>query len=91
MKKLLASLAIITSLGTPALADPVIERWKTHHAMGCMMVQDCTDGVEEITKWEDLGSQYEPFSDELSQLIAASNKAGIKIFLAEDKYFVFYD
>ena len=89
MKNLLASLAIIASLGTPALADPEIEKWKTHHAMGCMMLGDCKDGVEEITKWEDLGPQYESFGDELSQLIAAANKAGIKIFLAEDKYFVF--
>ena len=72
MKKLLASLAIIASLGTPALADPEIEKWKTHHAMGCMMIGDCKDGVEEITKWEDLGPQYESFSDELSLLISAA-------------------
>ena len=29
-----------------------------------MMMQDCTDGVEEITKWQDLGENFEPFSDE---------------------------
>tara|TARA_R100000030_G_scaffold30177_1_gene22174 strand:- start:65 stop:715 length:651 start_codon:yes stop_codon:yes gene_type:complete len=87
MKKLLASLAIFASLGTPVLADPVIEKWKTSHAMGCMMVQDCTDGVEEVTKWEDLGPQFEPFSDELGLLISEMNKMGVKVFLADDKYF----
>ena len=87
MKKLLASLAIFASLGTPVLADPEIERWKTSHAMGCMMVQDCTDGEEEVTKWEDLGPQFEPFSDELGLLISELNKMGVKVFLADDKYF----
>ena len=87
MKKLLASLAIIASLGAPALADPEIEKWKTYHAMGCMMMQDCTDGVEEITKWQDLGENFEPFSDELELLISEMNKMGVKIYLADDKYF----
>ena len=55
--------------------------------MGCMMVQDCTDGVEEVTKWEDFGSNFEPFSDELGLLISEMNKMGVNIYLADDKYF----
>ena len=87
MKKFLLGLTILASMGTPALADPEIKKWKTNHAMGCMMVQECTDGVEEITKWEDLGPQFEPFSDELGLLISELNKMGVKVFLADDKYF----
>tara|TARA_B100001559_G_C16500428_1_gene623053 strand:- start:3146 stop:3796 length:651 start_codon:yes stop_codon:yes gene_type:complete len=87
MKKFLLGLTILASMGTPALADPEIKKWKTSHAMGCMMVQECTDGVEEITKWEDLGPQFEPFSDELGLLISELNKMGVKVFLADDKYF----
>ena len=87
MKKFLLGLAIFASMGTPALADPVIKNWKSTHAMGCMMVQDCTDGVEEVTKWEDLGPQFEPFSDELGLLISELNKMGVKVFMGDDKYF----
>ena len=87
MKKFLLGLTILASMGTPALADPEIKKWKTSHAMGCMMVQECTDGVEEITKWEDLGPQFEPFSAELGLLISELNKMGVKVFLADDKYF----
>jgi len=90
INKILSLLAICTSLyGLSASAtEPVIKRWKTFDSMGCMMLGDCTDGVQEIKSWEDLGSHYKPFSAELTQLISAANNAGIKIYLAEDKYFV---
>lgn len=88
MKKIILSLAILAGIATPALAEPEITRWKSYHSMGCMLVGDCKDGVTEVSRWEDLGPQYEPFKDELGKLISAANKSGIKIFLAEDKYFV---
>ena len=58
--------------------------------MGCMMVGDCKEGVEEITKWEDLGPQYESFSDELSQLIAGLIKQESKFSWQMTK-FCLYD
>ena len=88
MKKVLSLLAVLTAVCSPVMAEPEITRWKTFHSMGCMMLGECTEGIEEVNNWQDLGPQYKPFSDELSRLISAANKAGIKIFLAEDKYFV---
>ena len=88
MNNLLLGLAIFASVGAHSHVEPKIERWKTHHSMGCMMLRECKNGVEEITKWEDLGPQFEPFAEELTKLITAANKSDIKIFLADDKYFV---
>ena len=88
MKKIILSLAILAGIAAPALAEPEIKRWKTYHSMGCMMVGECQDGVKQVTRWEDLGPEYDKFGGELTIIIENLNKAGIKIFLAEDKYFV---
>ena len=88
MRNIIISLAILAGFCTPTLADPEIKRWKTYHSMGCMMVGDCQDGVKQVTRWEDLGPEYERFGGELKIIIENLNKAGIKIFLAEDKYFI---
>ena len=66
MKKLLLGLAIFASMGTSALAgNPPLKGYRTPDSMGCMMVQDCKEGVEEITNWKDFGViGYEPFAEE---------------------------
>lgn len=90
MKKLLLGLAIFAGMGTSVLAaNPPLKGYNTHDSMGCMMLRDCKEGVEEITNWKEFGvSGYEPFADELNAIFAGLNKSGIKVFLADEKYFV---
>jgi hypothetical protein len=92
MKKLLSILASIT-LATPVMADPAIERWKTPHAMGCMLLRECKEDVDEVFSLMDISSQYPnvqeftPQSTEFNTLLVTLNQIGIKVFLADQKYF----
>ena len=90
MKKLILGLAIFASIGTSAFAaNPPLKGYKTPDSMGCMMLQECKEGVEEITSWKQFGvTGYEPFAEELDSIFAGLNKSGIKVFLADEKYFI---
>ena len=92
MRKLFGILAAL-SLATPTLAEPKIERWKTHHAMGCMLVQDCTEGVDEINSAADIKKLFPDMSidgieEEMNELITELNRIGVGVFVADDKYFI---
>jgi hypothetical protein len=91
MKKLLLILAL---LGSPAMADPIVEDdFYTNHAMGCMLLQECTDDVEEVISLLDVSSQYDntesftPVSNEFNNMLVSLNQIGVKVFLADEKYF----
>ena len=48
------------SLTTPALADPINEdHFFTAHAQGCMLLQECTDHVQELKTVTDLNKHEE--------------------------------
>ena len=62
-------------------------------ALGCMILQECTEGIVEIKSHKDLSKYYGKFpmmvndGKEFDALVAASNKIGVKVFLAPEKYF----
>ena len=92
MRKLLGALASLSLLTSPVMADPEIKEWKTFHALGCMLVQDCTDGVTKITSVEDIkqvfpGINLSGIEEEMSQLISELTRVGIGVYIASDKYF----
>ena len=90
MKKLFAVLAALT-LTAPALADPKIDRWKTPHAMGCMLLQECTLGVTEIETFDDIASLIdnndEKLEEEFTDLLSEMRRIGIGVYVADEKYF----
>ena len=73
-------------LAPAAKADPTIP-WKTSNSMGCMMVRACKDETQPIRSWKDLGKEYSEYDNELSRIFAATNKIGIQVYIAGDKYF----
>ena len=91
IKVLAASLVAL-----PVGAEPIIERWKTPHAQGCMMLLECKTGVIEITSAQQLAEQFpnspydqnDEIMEETENLIVELNKMGVKVFLGEDKYFM---
>ena len=92
MFKLLGVLASLSLLSTPALADPEIDRWKTYHSMGCMLLQECTDGVRQIKGVSDIEKYYPSMDtsgigDEMDELIFELDRIGVGVYIAEDKYF----
>ena len=94
MKKIIASLLASAALTTPVFADPLKEsEYFTNHSMGCMLLQECTDGVKEVTNLLDVSSQYPniesftPVALEFNSMLVALNTIGVKVFLAPEKYF----
>ena len=92
MKKLLGALASLSLLTSPVMADPEIKEWKTLHALGCMLVQDCTDGVTKITSVEDIKKVFPDINlthieGEMNQLISELTRVGIGVYIASDRYF----
>ena len=94
MKKIIASLLASAALTTPVFADPLRDsEYFTMHSMGCMLLQECTDEVKEITSILDVSSQYsntEQFysvANEFNNMLSSLNAIGVKVFLADQKYF----
>ena len=97
MKKVLSLLAVFATLhgltAAPAVADPEIKNWKTPHSMGCMLLQECTDDVEEVFSLLDVSHEYDnwedftPVANEFNNMLVSLNQVGVKVFLADEKYF----
>ena len=94
MKKIIASLLASAALTTPVFADPLRDsEYFTMHSMGCMLLGECTDDVEEIASILDVSSQYsntEQFysvATEFNSMLSSLNMIGVKVFLADQKYF----
>ena len=94
MRKTILAMLAAVSLTTPALADSKITKgYNTMDAMGCMLLRECTDGVKEVFSLLDISSEY-PNTDEFTfvanefnNMLVSLNQVGVKVFLADDKYF----
>ena len=94
LKNALKSILIGTCLFgmTPALAEPT-KGYYTMDAMGCMILQECTDGVEEVFSLVDISSHYENpekfsvIAEEFNYMLTLVNYVGSKVYLADEKYF----
>ena len=107
MKKFIIGLMAATSFAAPVLAsgdvvgngkttDPITEEeHNTHHAMGCMLLRECTDGVKKVTSLLDIASEYSntisftPIAFEFNSMLTSLNRVGVNVFLADEKYFPF--
>ena len=96
MKKLLTTIttALFLSAAPYALADPIKgDDYYTNHSMGCMLLGECTDDVKEVFSLLDISSEYsntESFtsvSQEFNTMLVSLNQIGVKVFLADEKYF----
>jgi len=88
----LLSLALLTNLAFPlALEAKPTKGWYTMDAMGCMLLQECTEGVERIYSITDLQNHYkQPYTevaDEFNEMLVALNSVDVKVYLAPEKYF----
>ena len=93
IKSILAMLAAV-SLGTPAFADDskITKGYNSMDAMGCMLVRECTDGVDKIESIASIADQYpntnfDIVADEFNTMLVALEQVGVGVFLADSKYF----
>ena len=55
MKRIIMSLLAAATVSVPALADPIKDKeYFTMHSMGCMLLRECTDHVQELKTVSDL-------------------------------------
>ena len=94
MKKIIMGLLAAATLSTPVFAEPIKEsEYKTMHSMGCMLLGECTDGVEKVYSMLDISSQYDNTEEftgvtgEFHNMIHSLNQVGVNVFLADEKYF----
>tara|TARA_B100002019_G_C21177791_1_gene552059 strand:+ start:123 stop:797 length:675 start_codon:yes stop_codon:yes gene_type:complete len=72
--------------------DKITKGYHTMDAMGCMLLKECTDGVERIYSSGDLRAEY-PDSDwdivaeEFDRIMVAFSQIGVDVHLADSKYF----
>ena len=94
IKYILSGLLLGMSVA-PVIAgeDKITRGYNTMDAMGCMLLRECTDDVQEVFSLLDVSSQYTnteeftPQSKEFNTLLVTLNQIGIKVYLADQRYF----
>jgi len=93
IKSIVAMLAAV-SLGTPAFADDskITKGYYTMDAMGCMLLRECTKDVQQVKDINTIvdnysDSDFDIIADEFGRMLVALDKIGVKVFLADEKYF----
>ena len=93
MKKIIASLVAAAAVALPAHSDPLKDNeFYTMHSMGCMLLQECTKDVHQVFSIDDIASahpnsDYDIIADEFHDMLVALDQVGVKVFLADEKYF----
>ena len=94
MKKLFTSFGLILSLSFPAIASslaptqPTVKPYSAA-AMGCMILLECTEGVEKLTVDSELlkSTDFDPFREELKRIITALDAVNVPVYVAPERYF----
>ncbi len=88
-------LAAALTLATPAFADDskITQGYKSMDSLGCMLLGECTDGVEKVYSMLDISSKYPNTAEftavtgEFHNMLHSLNQVGVNVFLADSKYF----
>ena len=73
--------------------DKITKGYNSMDAMGCMLVRECTKDVDEVYSLLDISAEYTnteeftPVAAEFNTMLMAMNQVGIKVFLADQRYF----
>ena len=73
--------------------DKITKGYNSMDAMGCMLLQECNDNVDEVYSLLDISSQYENperftfAAHEFNTMLLTLHQIGVKVYLADQKYF----
>ena len=91
---ILAGLMFGMAHGMAASADEskITKGYYTMDAMGCMLLKECTDGVDRINSSIDLEHAYpdanwDVVKEEFDYIMIAFQNIGVNVYLADEKYF----
>ena len=94
MKKFIMGMLAAASLTAPAFADDskITKGYHTMDAMGCMLLRECTNGVDKVENITTIATEYPDrnfsnVADEFNTMLTALEQVGVNVFLADAKYF----
>jgi len=93
MKKIIAAVVAAAAVALPVHSDPLKDNeFNTMHSMGCMLLQECTDGIHKIESIANIADEYPNIdynivADEFNTMLLALEQVGVGVFLADSKYF----
>ena len=73
--------------------DKITKGYNSMDAMGCMLLRECKEDVKEVNSLLDISSEYSnteeftPVAQEFNRMLMTMNQIGIKVFLADQRYF----
>ncbi len=88
-----ALLGMAHGMSVNAGEDKITKGYNSMDAMGCMLVRECKNDVEEVHSLLDISSQYDnteeftPVAHEFNSMLMIMNQIGIKVYLADERYF----
>ena len=88
-------IGVSTVLGGMALAneDKITKGFKSYDSMGCMLLGECRENVDEVFTLLDISHEYPNMEDytrhsqEFNMMLMTLNQIGVKVYLADSKYF----
>ena len=94
MKKLLTAFGLSLTLAFPAFANSIEKKQPTvtaysPAAMGCMILRECTEGVEQLTPDSTFlsGKEFDNFRTEIKSILVALNKLNVPVYIGTSRYF----
>ena len=95
MSKTLVALGLAATTMTAAVfagEEKITKGFYSMDAMGCMLLKECTNGVERINSSIDLMNAYpdadwDVVKDEFDYMMIALKQIGVHVHLADEKYF----
>ena len=95
MKKFIMTLLVAASMvAMPALAkeSKLKKGFYSMDALGCMLVQECTENVRRIKNIDDIRKEYpnsdfDIVADEFNSMLVSLDEIGVMVFLGPEKYF----
>ncbi len=87
-----ALLGMAHGVAVNAGEDKITKGYNSMDAMGCMLLKECTNGVERINSSIDLMKAYpnadwDVVKDEFDLIMIALKQIGVHVHLADEKYF----
>ena len=78
------------TLAAPAIADESkVKSWRSFDSMGCMMLRECTKDVRQVKTWRSFGDSYEPYQEEITDILESLSRIGVNVYIGDNKYFAF--
>ena len=94
MKKVLTTLGLLLTFTLPVNAEKLLKNQPTvpaysAAAMGCMILLECTEGVEKLTPDSSvlLDKSFDPFREEIKSILIALNKVNVPVYVGQSRYF----